>query len=77
MSAKSRSGQSATGDSGSRKLSEDRFRLVVEASPNAIIVTNAQGQIELVNKEAEKLFRYTREELLGQQIEMLIPRSFR
>ncbi len=77
MSSKSRSGPGAAGDSGSRKLSEDRFRLVVEASPNAIIVTNAQGQIELVNKEAEKLFRYTREELLGQQIEMLIPQSFR
>ncbi len=77
MSSKPRSGRSAGDDSGPRKLSEDRFRLVVEASPNAIIVTNARGQIELVNKEAEKLFRYPREELLGQQVEMLIPQRFR
>ncbi len=77
MSSNSRSGRTAAGDGGSRKLSEDRFRLVVEASPNAIIVTNVRGQIELVNKEAEKLFRYTREQLLGQQIEMLIPQRFR
>lgn len=58
-------------------MSGERFRLVVEASPNAIIVTNASGQIELVNKQAEKLFRYTREELLGHQVEMLIPQRFR
>ena len=77
MSSNSRSGSHAGDDSGPRKLSEDRFRLVVEASPNAIIVTNARGQIELVNKEAEKLFRYTREELLGRQVEMLIPQRFR
>lgn len=55
----------------------ERFRLVVEASPNAIVVTNASGRIELVNKEAEKLFNYPREALLGRGVEMLIPDRFR
>ena len=60
-----------------RDLNGDRFRLVVEAAPNAIIVTNSKGQIELVNKQAEALFHYTRDELLGRQVEMLIPERFR
>lgn len=60
-----------------RILSGERFRLVVEAAPKAIIVTNASGQIELVKKQAEPLFHYTREELLGQQVDMLIPERFR
>ncbi len=59
------------------ELDNARFRLVVEASPNAIVVTNGDGRIELVNKQAEKLFRYTREELLGRSVEMLIPQRFR
>lgn len=53
------------------------FRLVVEAAPNAIVVTNASGRIELVNQQAERLFRYPRDELLGRQVEQLIPERFR
>ncbi len=53
------------------------FRLVVEAAPNAILVTDAAGRIELVNQQAEKLFRYSRDELLGKQVEILIPERFR
>ncbi len=53
------------------------FRLVVEAAPNAIIVTNTSGEIALVNQQAEKLFRYSRNELLGKQVELLIPARFR
>ncbi len=53
------------------------FRLVVEAAPSAILVTNVSGRIELVNRQAEKLFRYSREQLLGQQVEILIPQRLR
>lgn len=53
------------------------FRLVVEAAPNAILVTDSSGRIELVNQQAEKLFRYSRDELLGKQVEILIPQRFR
>ena len=60
-----------------KELHDDRFRLVVEAAPNAIIVTNAEGKIELVNRQAEQLFGYSRAELLGQTVEMLIPDRFR
>jgi two-component system, LuxR family, sensor kinase FixL len=60
-----------------QKQAQDRFRLVVEASPNGIALVNAQGQIVLVNARAEKLLGYRREELIGQGIELLVPERFR
>jgi PAS domain S-box-containing protein len=60
-----------------RKRSEAKFRDAVEASPNAILMSDAQGRILLVNAEAEKLFGYTRQELLGQPVEHLLPERFR
>jgi PAS domain S-box-containing protein len=60
-----------------QKQAQDRFRLVVEASPNGIVLVDSRGQIGLVNARAEKLFGYGREELLGEPIELLIPERFR
>jgi PAS domain S-box-containing protein len=60
-----------------RKQAQDRFRLVVEASPDGIVVVNVQGHIVLVNARAEKLFGYGRNELVGQGIELLVPEQFR
>jgi two-component system sensor kinase FixL len=60
-----------------RKQAQDRFRLVVEASPNGIVLVNAQGHIVLVNACGEKLFDYQREELIGQGFELLVPERFR
>jgi PAS domain S-box-containing protein len=60
-----------------RKQAEERFRLVVEASPSALIVVRSDGAISLVNVQAEKIFGYSRNELLGQPIEVLIPENFR
>jgi PAS domain S-box-containing protein len=60
-----------------RKQAQDRFRLVVEASPNGIVLVDAQGHIVLVNARAEKLFGYRREELVGRSIELLVPERFR
>jgi PAS domain S-box-containing protein len=59
-----------------RKRAEDRFRLAVEASPSAIVMVNPQGEIVLVNEQTEKLFGYTRAELIGQPTEMLVPERF-
>jgi two-component system sensor kinase FixL len=59
------------------KQAQDRFRLVVEASPNGIVLVNAQGHIVLVNACGEKLFGYQREELIGQGVEVLVPERFR
>lgn len=57
--------------------SEERFRRVVEAAPNAMVMINAFGRIEMVNAQAERVFGYPRAELLGQMIEMLAPERFR
>ncbi|MGH8667575.1 MAG: PAS domain S-box protein [Burkholderiales bacterium] len=57
--------------------SDARFRLVVEAAPNAMIMVDAGGAIQLLNSQAERLFGYQRSELLGQSIEILIPHNER
>jgi two-component system sensor kinase FixL len=54
-----------------------RFRLVVEAAPNAMVMVNGTGEIVLVNAQAERVFEYSRTELLGKPIEVLIPERFR
>ncbi len=55
------------------QVGEERFRRVVEAAPSAMIMVNHEGQITLANLQAEKTFGYSREELLGRPIEMLVP----
>jgi len=60
-----------------RKRTEERIRLVVESTPNAIVMVNAEGHIVLVNSQAEKFFGYRREELVGQPVEILVPERFR
>jgi PAS domain S-box-containing protein len=60
-----------------RKRTEERFRLVVEAAPNAIVMVNADGAIVLVNSQAERFFGYRRDELVGRPVEVLVPESSR
>jgi two-component system cell cycle sensor histidine kinase/response regulator CckA len=57
--------------------SESKFRLFLEAAPCAMLVTDADGKIILVNARTEMQFGYTREELLGQSVDMLLPSRFR
>jgi PAS domain S-box-containing protein len=56
---------------------EARFRGLIEAAPDAIVGVDAAGQIVLVNAQTERLFGYTREELIGQRVEMLVPDAAR
>ncbi|MGA2393486.1 MAG: ATP-binding protein [Candidatus Lustribacter sp.] len=56
---------------------ERLLQAIVEGSPFAQIVVNQSGKITLVNVQAERMFGYAREELLGQAIEMLVPARFR
>lgn len=56
---------------------EARFRALVEAAPDATVVTDAAGRITLVNQQAERLFGYDRHELIGHPVEVLVPQSLR
>jgi PAS domain S-box-containing protein len=59
------------------RKSEERFRQVVEWAPNAMVMINRRGQIEMVNAQAERLFGFARADMLGHSIEMLVPERFR
>ncbi len=61
----------------SLKQAEDRFRNAVEAAPSGMLMANRQGEITLINSEIERMFGYEREELLGQQVESLLPERYR
>lgn len=56
---------------------QERFRLAVEAAPNAMIMINQAGQIVLFNTEAQHMFGYAAEELSGQSIHQLVPTELR
>jgi PAS domain S-box-containing protein len=68
---------SAIRDISGRKRDEQRFRGLLEAAPDAIVIADSQGSIVIVNAQTEKLFGYPREELLGRKVEMLVPERYR
>lgn len=59
------------------RYSEDILRFAVEAAPSGMLMADQNGRIVLVNAEMEKLFGYDRNELIGQNIEILVPGRFR
>ena len=64
-------------DISSQILSEMQFRQVVDSAPNGLLMIDPHGTIMMVNKQVEAMFGYSREELLGNRVEMLMPERFR
>jgi len=56
--------------------SEARYRGLLEAAPDAMVVVNQSGEIVLLNAQAEKQFGYSRDELIGQKVKNIIPDGF-
>jgi len=59
------------------RISEQRFRAVVEAVPSAVLLVDHKGVVTLANAQAEAVFGYKREELVAKPVEMLIPERLR
>jgi len=59
-----------------QKKTEEKFKALLDSAPDAMVISNDTGQIELVNQQTEKIFGYKRDELIGQPIELLIPQEY-
>jgi protein-histidine pros-kinase len=59
-----------------RRKTETKFRGLLEAAPDAMVIVDRRGRIVLINSQTEKLFGYTRDELLEQPVEILVPERF-
>lgn len=60
-----------------RRVHEERkFRDLLESAPDAMVIVDADGKIELLNAQSERLFGYARAELIGKPIEILIPQRY-
>jgi PAS domain S-box-containing protein len=66
---------------GSNKLQADEseayFRNLLESAPDAMVIVDDTGEIEIVNRQAESMFGYDRDDMIGNKIEMLLPDRIR
>jgi PAS domain S-box-containing protein len=60
-----------------RRKNEQLFRGLLESAPDAMVVVDAHGRIQIVNSRVEQLFGYSREQLLGRIVDELVPDAFR
>ncbi|HRL99280.1 MAG TPA: PAS domain S-box protein [Acidovorax sp.] len=59
-----------------RKRADQKFKDLLEAAPDAMVIVNREGRIVLVNSQAVRLFGWSRDELLDQPIELLVPERY-
>jgi PAS domain S-box-containing protein len=59
------------------KMVEARYRDLLEHTPDAILIVNATGRMVLANAQTQAVFGYTRDELIGHPVEMLLPQRYR
>lgn len=59
------------------RVTEKQFQGFLEAAPDAVVIATPDGKIEQINAQAERLFGYGRDELIGQPVEMLMPARYR
>lgn len=64
-------------DIGAQKAVENKLVALIESTPDPFIIVEADGRIQRVNRQAELLFGYTRQELIGQSFKILVPKRFR
>ena len=58
-------------------MSEQRMRIIIESAPDAMVIVTSEGKIVIANAQAAAMFRWRREELLGQAVDMFLPERFR
>jgi PAS domain S-box-containing protein len=69
--------QLAASEPGNRVWTNGEFRQVLESAPDAMVIVDHDGRIVLINAQSEEVFGYDRQELIGQPVEVLMPRRFR
>jgi two-component system sensor kinase FixL len=60
-------------DVSARKAEDDKFKSLLESAPDAMVIIDSEGKINLINTHTEKLFGYSRDQLIGKTIETLVP----